>query len=265
MANHETLQVTRAEGVCTIRLNRPAALNALNPQMVDELDEVLHGLRVDADVKVVVLAGAGGAFCAGGDVRGMAEAGQRTADENRAGMARTHRVVTGLRDLQQPVIAAADGVAYGAGFSLLLLADIVLLSDRARLCMAFQRIGLVPDCGALYTLPRIVGVQRAKELMLSAREVGAQEAKDLGIAMEVWPADMLEDRAQAIARSLCGGSSIALALTKRAVDASLQSDLAGMLDLEASAQGIARASAYHLEAARRFVSKEPAQFRWPKA
>jgi 2-(1,2-epoxy-1,2-dihydrophenyl)acetyl-CoA isomerase len=264
MATRDTLQVTRQDGVCTIRLNRPEALNALNATMVDELDAVLRALRVDEETRAVVLTGAGGAFCAGGDVRGMAEAGQRPAHEARAGMALAHRLVTGLRDLQQPVIAAVDGVAYGAGFSLVLLADIVLVSDRARLCMAFQRIGLVPDTAALFTLPRIVGLQRAKELMLSAREVLAPEAKDLGIAMEVCPAAALQERAQSIARSLCGGSPVALALTKRALDNSLQSDLAGMLEMEAAAQGIARASAYHLEAARRFVAKEPPQFRWPQ-
>jgi 2-(1,2-epoxy-1,2-dihydrophenyl)acetyl-CoA isomerase len=268
MAEFKTLRYALDEGVATLTLHRPESKNAIDPTMAEELGDLLAAIRADEAVRVLVLAGAGGAFCAGGDVRGMnasTSAGPRSAAQIRAGMARYRRLTLELMGLDKPVIAAVDGVAYGAGFSLALMADIVLLSERARLCMVFQRIGLVPDCGAFFTLPRAVGLQRAKELIFSAREIGAAEAQGMGIALEVLPPDALLARAQDMARSFCGANGVALSLSKQALNASLQSDLATVLDMEAAGQGIAGSSDYLKEAARRFVAKEPAQFRWPPA
>jgi 2-(1,2-epoxy-1,2-dihydrophenyl)acetyl-CoA isomerase len=180
-------------------------------------------------------------------------------------MERYSRLTLALHGLEIPVIAAAHGVAFGAGFSLLLLADIVLLASNARLCMAFERIGLVPDCGALFTLPRSVGLQRAKELMFSAREITAEEARGMGIALEVLPADALLPRALQMAAAFRGASPVAQAMAKRALNASLQSDLGTMLSIEETSQAVALSGDYVAEAARRFAAKEPAQFRWPKA
>lgn len=263
MAEFETLRYGVEEGVATLVLHRPDAKNALNQTMADELGTLVQQIRLDEQVKTLVLTGAGGAFCAGGDVRGMNDAGPRTSAQVRSGMERYRRLTVELINLNKPVIAAVDGVAYGAGFSIALMADIVLVSDRARLCMVFQRIGLIPDCGALYTLPRAVGLQRARELVFSAREIGAAEAVQMGIAMEVCTADALLPRAQAMARSFCGASTAALAIGKQSLNASMQSDLHTMLELEASGQAVAIGSDYLKEAARRFVAKEPAQFRWP--
>lgn len=263
MSAFETLIYELAEGVATITLNRPESKNAINPAMADELGDLLTTIKRDASVRALVITGAGGAFSAGGDVRGMNSAGPRSPAQVRAGMERYRRATVELMGLDRPVIAAVDGVAYGAGFSLALLADIVLLSERARLCMVFQRIGLVPDFGALYTLPRAVGLQRAKELIYSARELGAHEALDLGIALEVLPVGELLPRAQALARSLCGASDAAMSVTKQALNASLGSDLTTMLEMEATGQAIAVSSDYLKESARRFVAKEPPQFRWP--
>jgi 2-(1,2-epoxy-1,2-dihydrophenyl)acetyl-CoA isomerase len=265
MAEFETLRYGVEEGVATLVLHRPDAKNALNQTMADELGALVQQIRLDGQVKALVLTGADGAFCAGGDVRGMNGAGPRTAAQVRAGMERYRRLTVELINLDKPVIAAVDGVAYGAGFSIALMADIVLVSDRARLSMVFQRIGLIPDCGALYTLPRAVGLQRAKELVFSAREIGAAEALQMGIAMEVCTADALLPRAQAMARGFCGASAAALAIGKQSLNASMQSDLHTMLELEASGQAVAVGSDYLKEAARRFVAKEPAQFRWPSA
>lgn len=261
----ETLELAVQEGIATVRLNRPQALNAINLTMADELAAVLEQLRRDGSVRAVVLTGAGSAFCAGGDMRGTARAGPRSGPDLYAGMERFHRMTMALHQLPQPVIAAVDGVAYGAGFSLLLLCDLVLLSERARLCMVFQRVGLVPDCGALYSLPRAVGLQRAKELMLSGRELSAAEALQLGIALEVVPPERLAGRALQMAQALCGASPTAMALTKRALQAAPHSDLASVLALEASAQAVVLSSGYVAEAARRFVAHAPAQFGWPPA
>ncbi len=259
----KTLDYRLDDGVATLTLDRPEAKNALDPTMADELGECLAAIRADESVRVLVLAGAGGAFCAGGDVKAMGQGGPRTPEQRRAGMARYTRICTELMALDRPVIAAVDGVAYGAGFSLALMCDIVLLSERARLCMVFQRIGLVPDMGAFYTLPRVVGLQRAKELIFSAREIDAAEALRLGLAMEVVPAEALAARAQAIARSFAGASPVAMSIAKRALQASLGSDLQTLLEIESSGQALASNSDYAKEAVRRFAAREPAQFRWP--
>jgi enoyl-CoA hydratase/carnithine racemase len=179
-------------------------------------------------------------------------------------MVRYHDLARALLSLDKPLIAAVDGVAYGAGFSIALYADIVLASTRARFAMVFHRIGLVPDVGAWYTLPRVVGLQRAKELIYSAREVGADEAVRMGLALEAPPPDELMPRAMELARSFEGTSATAFSLSKRALAATLQSDFETMLEMEANAQVIAGSSAYFGEAVRRFAAKEPAQFRWPK-
>ena len=261
----ETLLYTCEDGVATIVLNRPEARNALGAAMVAELDTLLAQITRDDTVRAVILSGAGGAFCAGGDVSNMNATPARTPQMWLAGMHRAHRVVKALHGLDRPVIAAVDGVAFGAGFSLALLADIVLVSSRARFCMAFGRIGLVPDYGALYTLPRVVGLQRAKEIMFSAREISATEAVGLGIALEVLESDTLMPRARALAAALASASPVAVALTKRALNGALDTTLDKMLELEAASQGIAGSSDYARESFRRFAAKEPIQFQWPTA
>ena len=258
------LELSVEDNIATLLFNRPEAKNALNAEMSDGLEQALLRIGADSGIRAVIITGAGGAFCAGGDVRAMnASAGQMTAEVRRASMQRHHRNIKGLAGLDRPVIAAVDGVAYGAGFSIALLADMVLATPRARFCMAFARIGLIPDFGALYTLPRIVGIARAKEIMLSAREIGAAEARDLGIVLEVVEADALMQRARTLAGALTNASPLAVSLTKNALNSSLGSDLQTMLDIEAAGQGIAGASDYAKESFRRFAAREPARFVWP--
>jgi 2-(1,2-epoxy-1,2-dihydrophenyl)acetyl-CoA isomerase len=263
MQTFDTLLLSVQGGVARITLNRPAVLNAINRPMADELTNMLLGLQQREDVRVLVLHGAGGNFCAGGDVRGMRDAGPRRTGEARDGMAIYRRMTEALHGFDRPVIAAVDGVAYGAGFSLLLLADMVLLGERARLSMVFGRVGLVPDCGAMYTLPRAVGLQRAREIVFSARELDAAQAHALGLALEVVSGDALLDRAMTIASSLRNASPLALSLAKRVLDQSLNSDLGQVLEQEADAQAKALASDHHREAVRRFMAKEAPLFNWP--
>jgi enoyl-CoA hydratase/carnithine racemase len=261
--SEESVLLERTGGVAVVTLNRPAAKNAIDAATTDRLTATLRELRVDEGVRAVVLTGAGGDFCAGGDVKAMGEGGARTPEARRAGMARYHALARALLSLDKPLVAAVDGVAYGAGFSIALYADLVLASTRARFAMVFHRIGLVPDVGAWYTLPRAVGLQRAKELIYSAREVGADEAVRMGLALEALPPDGLMPRAIELARCFEGASATAFSLSKHALAATLQSDFDTMLEMEANAQAIAGSSGYFREAARRFAAKEPAQFRWP--
>ncbi len=261
----QTIELTREGDLATIVLNRPQARNALSPDMMDAFDQVLFDIGRDAGIRAVILTGAGSTFCAGGDVQRMNSAADETPDARRARLRRAHRSVKALHALDRPVIAAVDGAAFGAGFGLALLCDIVLASNRARFCMAFGRVGLVPDYGTLYTLPRIVGLQRAKELMYSAREIDPLEAQRLGIVLEVTEPENLMPRARAIAQALAQASPTALSLTKDALNASLGSSLDTMLELEAAAQGIAGSGAYARECFRRFAAKERGPFQWPAA
>lgn len=256
-ADYETLLCDVADnGVATLTLNRPASLNAISRLMADEMTDALGRLAAEANVRVLILRGAGDAFCAGGDMRDMASRGIRTSTEALDGMARYRRLTLALHGFHRPVIAAVDGVAFGAGMSLALLADMVLLSNRARLCLVFQRVGLIPDCAVLYTLPRLVGLQQAKALALSAREIDAIEAQAMGLALEVVPWQQLHGRANQLAAEVANGSAVALSLTKQALDASLQSDFPTMLAMEASAQAIALTSEEHRTAVEAFVRKK---------
>lgn len=262
MTETDPLLVEIDDGVATLTLNRPQQKNALNGPMRDALRDAVYHIRADRTVRAVVLRGAGTDFCAGGDIRAM---NVTAADAGRDRMDDLHGWIAMLADLDRPVVAAVDGVAYGAGFSFALLADLIVASQRARFCMPFMKVGLVPDCGALYTLPRVVGMARARELVFSAREVGAEEAHRLGFVLEIVPQDALHARADALARGLGGASPAAFGMTKRALQQSFDSDLRAMLELESLGQGIAFTTDYHREAVRRFKEKEPPLYRWPAA
>lgn len=235
----KTLNFTIENQVGWIRLARPTKHNPFDAELRAELMEVLEQVRQDSGIRAVVLTGSPGAFCAGGNLQVLhthLDSGPAYWQE---------RIKTGLRcihdmlDLGRPVIAVVDGPAMGAGFALALCADMVLASPQARFCMAYLRLGLVPDLGALYLLPRAVGLQRAKELMFTTREIDAQEARQLGLVMEVHDSDALEARARQIAESLTRAAPAALALTKAALNASLDADRASMFSLEAASQAAA--------------------------
>ena len=258
----EAIDYTVQDQVATVTLNRPAQRNALDETMKRELTQAVREVQADRNIRALVIAGAGGVFCAGGDIRAMQGAVLDSAGW-RERMAQVHEFIGPLIQLDRPVIAAVDGAAYGAGFSLALAADFVLASPQARFCMSFMRVGLVPDCGAFYTLPRVVGAQRAKELMLSAREVGVDEALRLGIVMEVHAADTLLARAQALASSFVQAGPAAVSMVKRAVAASGHIDLNALLEIEANAQAVAFGTPQHRDAVARFLDKQPARFQWP--
>jgi 2-(1,2-epoxy-1,2-dihydrophenyl)acetyl-CoA isomerase len=245
-----------------ITMDGAAARNAFTQPMKEGLAAAIAQVRQDAAVRAVVLTGADGYFCAGGDLKGMQSAGDAPPADWRARMHDTQRWIEDLITLDKPLIAAVDGAAYGAGFSMALAADFVLVTPRARFCMVFLRIGLVPDCGAFYLLPRVVGPHRARELMLSAREVGADEAMQLGIATETHEPGKLLPRALELAATFEHASPLAVSLIKRATaDAGT---LRTVLDQEANAQALAFTTAQHKEAVRRFMDKQPPRFAWPK-
>jgi 2-(1,2-epoxy-1,2-dihydrophenyl)acetyl-CoA isomerase len=250
-----------ADGVATITMNRPQARNALDAAMKDAFADIVPRVAADASIRAVLLTGAGGAFCAGGDLRGMAAVRPTmTLDGWRERMREVQPWLIQLIELDKPLVAAVDGPAYGAGFGLALAADFVVATPRARFCLSFMKVGLGPDFGAVYTLPRVVGVQRAKELMLSAREVPADEALRLGLVLEIQPEDRLLPRARALARSFVDASPEAVRFIKQDVALSLASTLPEMFQREADHQARCFDTAYQAEAVERFLAKQPARF-----
>ncbi|MEO9229076.1 MAG: enoyl-CoA hydratase/isomerase family protein [Devosia sp.] len=260
-----TLTFEAEAEVATIMLRRPDARNALSRLMAQELLDCIDRVREGSGIRAVVLTGAGGHFCAGGDMRAVSSDDGRSVADRLEAMDLYGRLASELMNLGIPVVAAVDGVAYGAGFSLALLCDIVLVTPRARLCMVFHRMGRIPDLAALYTLPRIVGVRRAKDLVLSAREIDAHEALRIGVATEIVAAEGLSARAHAIAAALARGPALAMRVSKQALNQSLDSSFETLLQIEAAGQAVASASDFGKEAARRFVAKQAPLFQWPLA
>lgn len=246
-------------GVATLTLNRPERLNALNLELKAHLADAIAEIAGRADIRAVILTGAGRAFCSGGDVREMDAA--RTGHEVRARLlAMQHKVIMPLARLEKPVIAAVNGPAVGAGFSLALASDFVFAAESASFSMIFTQRGLVPDSGIAYMLPRLVGIARSKELAYTGRKIATAEALKLGLVLRVEPdADLLK-RAVEFARSLADGASIALGLTKRLLDLSLQSTIEEMADYEASVVPISVATEDHAEGIKAFAEKRAPRF-----
>ena len=259
--SHALFDVT--DEIATITLNRPDAKNALSNEMRIDLDRALDECaeRAGDDIKVVILTGAGGAFCAGGDVKGM---GERSKDPiaNRTRMRGSHDTMYKLAHLELPVIALVDGPAAGAGANIALSADFVLATPRGFFMQAFGRIGLVPDWGGFYVLPRMVGLQKAKELVFTARRVYADEAKELGMVYDIVGQESAMEEAREFAGRFRNASTSAIGIAKNILNQSYNLDHRTLIELEASAQSIARMSGFHKEAVRRFRDKEPSLFDW---
>jgi 2-(1,2-epoxy-1,2-dihydrophenyl)acetyl-CoA isomerase len=249
--------------VATVTLNRPEALNALSTELVDELETVLTEIKEKAggDVKAVVLTGAGRAFCAGGDIKSM-NAEKRSAETQRRRLRASHHRMMDVMSLELPVVSLVNGAAAGAGANMALAADFVIATPRAMFMQAFGRIGLVPDWGGFYILPRLVGLQKAKDLIFTARKVHAEEALALGLVTEIVPEEGALAHAQAFARRFTHGSTTAIGLAKNVLNQSFNLDLRTLLELEANVQGICVDTDFHREAVRRFANKETPLFDW---
>lgn len=264
MSGQPSLLFEVRDQVGTVTFNHPAKRNVFDAEVRERLADVIGQVRRDPAIRALILTGAGGHFCSGGDLRNIASAGLDSAGW-RHRMRSLHEWLHDLITLDRPVIAAVDGAAAGAGFSLAMMADFVMATPRATFCMSFLKVGLVPDMAAFYTLPRIVGVQRAKELMLSTRDVGAEEALRLGLVMELHPPEQLMARAQALAASFVNASPTAVSLVKRALEQAPGASLSALVEAEVNAQALAAATPEHQEAVRCFLEKQPLPFAWPVA
>jgi len=258
---YETLLFEMADGVAVVTLNRPEARNALNVKMREELGELVLRLRDDDAVKSVLLRGAGEAFCAGGDVKFLREAGG-SAPATRARVRAAHVWSPELAMLEKPVIAAVDGPAYGGGFSLALMADFVLATPEARFCCVQARMGMVADLSAMYFLPRIVGLQTAKEICLTGREISAEEALDYGILYGIYPRAELMAAAMDVAGRFRVASTEGIGMAKQILNQAFHLDQRALVELEAYSQSVAMETDYHHVAVRRFLDKKPLEFAW---
>ena len=255
-----TIVVTRNSGVATVTLNRPDKLNALSAEMYHELADTFAALGADDAVRCVMVIGAGRAFCAGGDVGSMGGMG---ASEIAAGRKRTQshqRMIKNLHNLEKPVIAAVRGPAAGIGASIALACDLIVASETAYLMMAFKKIGLPPDGGAVFLLAQHLGIARAKELVYTARKLPAAEAKEMGIVMKVVPDGELETEARALALELAGSATYALMLAKKMFQSMYVPTLEMLLESESLAIGAARFTDDHTEGIKAFLEKRPPKF-----
>ena len=253
------------DGVGVLTLNRPAKFNALTLNMRDDaIPGIIARVENDPDIRALILTGAGGNFCSGADVGRMGgnSAQSVTPEDRSVGLRRTLDWVYRLANLNRPVIAAVDGVAFGGGFSLALTADFILATPRVRFCQVFNNIGLIPDMGSAYLLPRVIGPRKAKELALTARTIHIDEAEELGLVHETHEPDALMPAALAMAARFTKGSATAQAGAKQLMDRSIYSTQAEMIEAEVAAQFKCRATDFHLEAVRRFAAKEPRLFDW---
>jgi 2-(1,2-epoxy-1,2-dihydrophenyl)acetyl-CoA isomerase len=248
--------------VAYLTLNRPEALNALAPAQRDRLIGLLGEASADPAVRAVVLTGTGRGFCAGADLRGGPAAGERVAGD----VARTirlgaQRLIAAVLDCEKPVIAAVNGTAAGLGAHLALACDLVLAAESARFIEVFVRRGLVPDGGGAYLLPRLIGPQRAKELMFFGDAVSAADAERLGLVNRVVVDGELAKTAREWAERLATAPTRALALTKQLVNASLDSDRATAFAAEAAAQEINMTTEDAREGVASFVERRSPEYR----
>lgn len=255
-----TILIEKHAGYRQITLNRPDRLNALTAAMGGALLEALGDAEADPECRAVLLTGAGRGFCAGQDLTEVqpTEAGPPDLGPLLDGY---NAVIRKLRGLEMPVVCAVNGIAAGAGANLALACDIVLAAKSASFLQAFARIGLIPDVGGTWALPRLVGAARARGLALLAEPLPAERAADWGLIWLAVDDDGLMDAAHALAARLAQGPTIGLALAKRALDAAERNDLDTQLDLERDLQNEAVRTPDYAEGVRAFLEKRVPVFR----
>ena len=261
---YETITLEKKGNIATITLNRPEKLNALNLKMGEELLDVFNVVAQDNDARVVIITGAGRAFCAGADIQERflpkIEQGKKgiiddmTADFNEL-------FPLTLAKVRKPVIAAINGPAVGFGCTITLLCDIRIASENARFSLAFCRMGLSPEMGSTYFLPRLVGMGKACELVFTAKMIDAKEAKEIGLVNQVVPANELMKASYEMANSIAKLAPLALRVSKRALYEGMNNDLVTQLQYETFAINYLRGTKDHEEGARAFLEKREPVFK----
>jgi enoyl-CoA hydratase/carnithine racemase len=255
----ETLLYESDGAIATITLNRPAKLNAFTTRMGEEIVAAFRQADADHAVRVIIFTGAGRAFCAGADIAGFADdiqarATGRSRNESREGMLAFPAL---MRTLRKPSIVAINGYAIGVGATMTLPCDIRIMAEEAKAGFVFARVGLMPELGSSYYLPRLVGVSRATEMMLTGRNYSAAECLAMGLVSQVAPATELMPRAREMAAEIIKGAPTSLALTRRAIQVGLGATLESAIEFEMFALEKCAGSAEHKEYVSAFVEKRP--------
>jgi len=245
----------KAEPLAYLYLNRPDMKNAFTTPMLDGLYEALQDASRDSKIKVIIIKGKGEAFCAGADIKDMISGKLRSWGMKTYLATKVQRIPLLLEQMDKPVLASVDGPAYGGGFDLALACDLRIASDRARFCSTVVRIGLAPGGGGAYYLPRLIGISRALELLLTGKELNAQEALELGIVDRIVPAARLHEETEAFAMELAQWPLPSLRATKKALYYGLASDLKGHLDYMSSQLALLTETEEHQQCVRKIAAK----------
>ncbi len=246
-------------GICTVTLERPGALNALNGELVDWLWHTFYELAHDDAVRVVILTGRGErAFCVGADLKERAEMSEADV---RKRISDYEKCFGAVASCPKPVICAINGYAFGGGLELALTADMRLVAEETKVGLTEVKLGIIPGAGGTQRLPRLIGASRAKELIYTGRRIDGARAADLGIANEAVPREALMERARAIAEEMLTSAPIALAQAKVAIDAGMQTDLATGLHIEAQAYAVTIPTEDRQEGLTAFRDKRPPEFK----
>ncbi len=259
MASSDKLLVTLEDGVKRITINRPERRNSVDTETVDLLHDAIRS-SADDQSKVVIITGAGDSFCAGADLQSTSERDIKSIDVTAALRERTNPTILAMRTLPKPIIARVHGHAVGVGCNYALACDILIASDQAKFGQVFVKIGLMPDGGSTFFLPRAVGYARAFELMATGDIIGAQDAFGLGLVNRVVPFDELDTTVNAMAARLAMAAPIALRKIKEGLNHGLVSDLASALEFEAVNQGACFHSEDFMEGVKAFLEKRKASF-----
>ncbi len=255
-----TVRYQVQDRIATLTLDRPEVKNAVGPAEWQALRALALRAAADSEVRVLVLTGAGGTFCAGGDLKSMPERLELPRHVRRAQLLSDAQVISTFRALDKPIIASIAAAAVGAGLSLALACDIRIAAADAKLGAVFHKIGLTGDFGLLWMLPRTVGPTRAMDLLMSAELLDAERAEAIGLISRVAPPDRLEEQTMAYAHRLAAGPPLAMAATKRGLSRALEQDLDALLAFEAEAQAACSKSEDVREGLEAFFEKRKPQF-----
>ena len=264
MTNTEELLRTKEDGIVILTLNRPDRMNSITTTMYHKLIQILKEADDDDSVKVLIITGAGRGFCAGSDIGDRLAAriaGEKIETTRKELIEPVGFVALHIHNFGKPIIAAINGATVGAGLSIASLCDIRIASEKAKFGAAWSKVGLIPDVGATYSLPRLIGPDKTLELFFSGDIIDAQEAKSIGLVTRVVPHDDLMKICLELAQKITDGPSVAIELAKRAIYRGLHNDLEKQLDFESYAQNLCRTTSDHQEGVKAFVEKRTPLFK----
>ncbi len=259
MKTYETIEYEKHNRVALIRLNRPEMMNALEAALARDLVDAVRTSAADDEVGAIVLTGKGKVFSSGGDLSKLMQGFELI--EGRQWLKEGYEQILELAKIKKPVIGAINGYAVGAGFSLALMCDLLFAAKSAKFGMAFIKVGAIPDCGALYFLPRLVGLHKAKELVFTGTNIDAAEAHRLGVVNQVYEDDELLEQTMIVAHQLAEGPLIAIAQAKEILNRSGSLDLDAVMELEIYAQSLCFQTEDHKEGVIAFLEKRKPVFK----